>query len=400
MSADYDVIVIGSGPAGLEAVKTATRHNLKCALIEKDRIGGLCFNRGCIPMKFYIQKLKDAKRFSWDLSLRELYEEKEEFIVSYTEKMVSSLKSMHIDVILDEAEILDENTVKFKRSSRRIKGKNLIVCTGSVPLNPFNTDEVYFPEDLFGLREAGQNILIVGAGASGLELATVFSLLRKRVVVVEKKEQVLPGIDPSVARRIAHFLDQRNITVKTGYTAKEEEFKDFDQVFVCVGRKPLNIAQEFKLYPESGVFLCGEARGKDFYAYTASYEARQAVEIILGKKTHESSYRNRVYSVFLELPLSWCRKDDDLAPDDAEVKIVPLASNPLSFCYNSNEGFIRAKIDKEKNTLREIYFFGEFSWEINHFLSLLVSFDIPLGDLDSFLFFHPSLSESIREILG
>jgi len=82
MQYDYNIVIIGSGPAGLEAAKLAGKNNLKCALIERNKLGGICFNWGCIPMKFYIQKLKEAKKAGVYITLEALYNEKEDFLSS------------------------------------------------------------------------------------------------------------------------------------------------------------------------------------------------------------------------------------------------------------------------------------------------------------------------------
>ncbi len=389
----YDLGIIGSGPAGLEASLYARKNNLSCALIEKDLLGGLCFNRGCIPTKLYIHRLKQARKCGKALSLKELYAEKERFLSSWREVLFKFLRQQKVDVFFSQAKILDNHTLELK-DGKKLEARYILVCTGSIPRPlPHIERKFYFPEDIFSLESIGDNILIIGAGATGLEIATILTLLGKRVTVIEKEPQILPGIDNSVARRIAVFLRKRGMNIITSHSLKAEKLKSYDDIFLCTGRIPQRIGAE-EFLEAGNIFLCGDAKGDNFFAYTASWEARFVIDRILGKEPRNIA--NRLYSVFLELPLSWTKSD---YAGECEQKTIPLSSNPLSFFYDSHEGFIKLKIDSRTHRLKEGYVFSEFSWEIIHFLSLVVSLELELNFFKDFLFFHPSFSESLK-VLG
>ena len=390
----YKVAIIGAGPAGISASLKCAKNRIKCVLIDKSlqSIGGVCLNKGCIPSKFYIKRLKEEK----NISLQELFLEKEKFIASIRESLINYLQQQRIDLIFGEAQVSDKDTVKV--NNKILKAQYILVCTGSSPkfLEYFkNCNNVLYGEDFFSLKEVGDNILIVGAGATGIELSTILSLLGRKVTLIEKESCILPGIDKYVAHRLEIFLKSKGIEVLTSVKLQELDIHRFNNIFLCTGRVPNNIAYGFK--DNKNIMLCGDARGETFLAYTASFEAEKAVDSIIERSLFIPSIKNIPYCVFGFIPLSWIDEED--TSSQIIKKTISLAANPLAKIYSCEEGFIRIGVDKNTHLIKSVYIFGEFSWEWIHIFKVLMDNNLPLDFLKDFTFIHPSFSETVKAIL-
>ena len=194
---EFDVLIIGSGPAGHTAALCAAKAGLKTALIEKnkEKPGGVCLNEGCIPLKGMLYHTHYEKNYS--VALNNVMQKVEQL----KKGLLFSLESAGVELIFEKAEFISEKQVKA--GAEIIQAKNIIICTGSSPKKLFKQEEVYTSEKAFELTKNPDTVLIVGGGVIGCEYASLFKAVGAQVTIAELAGTLLPGMDPEICRAIA-----------------------------------------------------------------------------------------------------------------------------------------------------------------------------------------------------
>jgi dihydrolipoamide dehydrogenase (EC 1.8.1.4) len=326
----YDAVVIGAGPGGYVAAVKLAQHGKRVAVVEKSFVGGTCTNWGCIPTKALltsahllrniIEKGAElgvlAENVSFDFSKMKNHMNK---VVMASRKGIEYLfKKNKIELINGEAIVESPNSVKVQ--DRKIEAKHLVIATGSVPtlFPPFNEIVgIWTSDDVFRMERLPESVLIVGGGVIGVELATFFSSLNVKVIIVELLDHILPNEDADAAQLVAKTLKRRGVEIyesskvtsvqpiENGYRSiietKEGQLeKTTEKVVVAAGRIP-KIGEDLKaigLAIEKGiktdetmltnlpnVYAVGDVRGRIMLAHVAMYEAVVAAENICGKPT-------------------------------------------------------------------------------------------------------------------
>lgn len=334
MEKTYDIIVIGAGPGGIAAAKEAKRLGAKVALIEKEKIGGVCLNNGCIPTKTLIHEAKifhaasNAIRgekillpgyipSSFKPNWPKMLEKAESVIRINYGGMESGLKSIGVDLFYGKATIFPNNKVRVKKNDSQemeLDYKDgVIVATGSSSkkfkeFNQFEDSVVLYSDDVFKLKELPKKILIVGGGAMGCEFASLFANLGVEVTLVEYFSTLLPKIlDDDFSRNtiMREFKKPpKKINISTGASLKNIEkddsgkitaalsdgqFIEVDKILIAAGRTAnLEVLGDLKLSDMAykNIFLIGDAKGlPGSYgtAYTADKEGVDAVNCLVGK---------------------------------------------------------------------------------------------------------------------
>lgn len=271
----YDAVVIGAGPGGYVAAVKLAQHGKRVAVVEKSFVGGTCTNWGCIPTKALltsahllrniIEKGAElgvlAENVSFDFSKMKNHMNK---VVMASRKGIEYLfKKNKIELINGEAIVESPNSVKVQ--DRKIEAKHLVIATGSVPtlFPPFNEIVgIWTSDDVFRMERLPESVLIVGGGVIGVELATFFSSLNVKVIIVELLDHILPNEDADAAQLVAKTLKRRGVEIyesskvtsvqpiENGYRSiietKEGQLeKTTEKVVVAVGRRP-KIGEDLK----------------------------------------------------------------------------------------------------------------------------------------------------------
>lgn len=408
----YDVAIIGAGPAGIQAAKASLKYGLKTALIEKKLIGGVCLNRGCIPMKFFINKAETIKNFNL------LSKEKSRLIEKIRKGLINFLEDKGIDIFYQQAELSDLNKVKLE--DKTLEAQNIILATGSSPrrLEVSGKESFLDCEELLERQDLPLRVLIVGAGPSGVESSFLLNSLNSKVTLIEKEERILPFLDEDISERIERFLLSKGIEIKTSTDFLECDLSKFDRVILATGRVPntsdlgleevgisLNENKGVKVDSflrtnVNNIYACGDILGRNFYAYTADYEGRVAIENIIGLK-NSVNYRGLARCIFIRPQLSWTgEKEIELKRKGLEFKVIKSSLRGLSssYVYSDEEGFVKVILDKKDNILGAVIF-SKFSAEIIHLFSLAIINNLNLSSLKKLIPLHPSISEFITQLL-
>ena len=227
----FNLGIIGAGPAGYSAAIRAVQKGLSVVLFEKESIGGVCLNKGCIPTKtilhctdFY-KSLKKAGKFGINLGkenpeadYEKIFNRKNEIVIKLQKSLTKLVQSYNVKIVNAEASFVDSN--KIFAGDVTYQCDNIIIATGAKPaqLTGIQTDGQFIlnSDDLLNLNNLPQNILIIGSGAIGTEWARIFSALEKNVTVAEIADSLLPAADTDVSKRLERIFKQNKIKFFTG----------------------------------------------------------------------------------------------------------------------------------------------------------------------------------------
>lgn len=429
---DYDLAIIGAGWAGINAAQKAKALGLRVVLIEKDKIGGTCLNRGCIPAKslFYSAKLhtlvQKSKNFGIGISAQQIDFSQ---VQARKEKIVSQLLGglgillKGIDIISGEAQILSNNTLRV--NNRELKAGFILIASGSGPVElkeiKFDGLKVLSSDEILNLKEIPPSLLVIGGGVIGCEFASIFSKLGTRVTIVEKMSQLLSGEDKEIARKLEGIFKKKGIEVNTNTDACKIDFSRYTLAVVCVGRIPktngLGIEQlgmklergkivtdEYLRTNISNIYAAGDCTGKIMLAHYASYQGRVAAENIADPDRLKKCDNQDVPSaIFTDPEIS----SIGLNEDNAKVKGIDAAVNKFDFLgsgmariLDETEGFIKIVSHKDTHRIIGASIIGPQATELIGILTLAVSAGLKTQQIRDTIFAHPTLSESIHETLN
>lgn len=436
----YDAVVIGAGPGGYVAAVKLAQHGKRVAVVEKSFVGGTCTNWGCIPTKALltsahllrniIEKGAElgvlAENVSFDFSKMKNHMNK---VVMASRKGIEYLfKKNKIELINGEAIVESPNSVKVQ--DRKIEAKHLVIATGSVPtlFPPFNEIVgIWTSDDVFRMERLPESVLIVGGGVIGVELATFFSSLNVKVIIVELLDHILPNEDADAAQLVAKTLKRRGVEIyesskvtsvqpiENGYRSiietKEGQLeKTTEKVVVAVGRRP-KIGEDLKaigLAIEKGiktdetmltnlpnVYAVGDVRGRIMLAHVAMYEAVVAAENICGKPA-KMDY-SAVPSVIFSEPevASVGVKEKDVDPSTVKIFSYPLMANGRARTMLEKEGFAKFIADAKTGRILGATIVGPYATELIMEATVAVRNGLTAEQLERTIHPHPTLSETL-----
>lgn len=429
----YDLTIIGAGWAGFNAALEAKAEGLKVALIEKAEIGGTCLNQGCIPTKTLIQsaktleQAKKTKTFGIFFSpateiladFSEIQARKEKIILQLRQGMQSRLSG--IDYFNSEAEILDKNTIRVK-DNKEIQTKFLLIATGSRPIElsslRFNAKDILCSDEVLNLKTLPRSLLIVGGGVIGCEFASLFSALGVKVNIVELTTQLLPGEDKEIARRLETSFKKRAILVNTNTDVGKVDFKKYELVLVCVGRKPEVsgfekielkmekgelLVDEFLRTNIAGVYAAGDCTAKSMLAHFAAYQARIAVYNITNPQNPKKADNTVIPNcIFTNPEVASVGLSEEAAKNkgiEAKVNKFDFLGSAMARILDESEGFIKIISEAKTNRVLGACIIGPKATELIGIFAVVVSSNLTISQLKDVILPHPTLAEGVTEAL-
>lgn len=442
-----ELAIIGAGPGGYVAGIRAGQLGIKTIIIEKNYLGGVCLNVGCIPTKALLHAseiflhIKNSSKMGIEINDLKLDIKKlNSWKNSVIDKLVSGinflLKNYNVEVIFGEAKFIDEKTllVKTKNGDLKIVSKYIIIATGSRPSELPNIKRdgnfIWNSDDAVALKEIPKKLLIIGAGAVGLEFASIYSRLGSEVVVIEIANQILPGIDSECATVLKRALEKQNIKIFTnskviGY--KENVFEieiegnvksfEFDKVLLAVGRKPnvenLNLEKIGISLNEKGfikvnkklqtnvenIYAIGDVIGQPLLAHKASKEGIVAVEIIAGiESEYDVKYIPSVVYTNPELA-SVGLSEEEAKRKGYKIKIgkFPISANGKALSMNITDGLAKIITNEENDEILGIHIVSPEASSLISEGTLAMESYLTSEDIALTTHPHPSISEILME---
>ena len=220
---DFDYGIVGGGPAGYTTAMLLTQKGFKVVLFEKDKLGGTCLNRGCIPTKSLLhsselyRQILNSQEIGLDIEVKsfdfsKVAEKRDKTIEKIRKSLELAVKNSGVNIVYHEAKIIDSNTIL---ADKEYKIGNIITATGSKPRElkglEFDGDFILNSDDVLHLDKLPKSVLIIGSGAIGIEWARIFSNFGVEVALVELAEHLIPLADIEISKRIVRFFKQNKI---------------------------------------------------------------------------------------------------------------------------------------------------------------------------------------------
>ena len=413
MTQQFDLGIIGGGPAGYTVAFQARSKGLSVVLFEKDKIGGVCLNRGCIPTKAILhsaelyEEMKSAtelgitaENLSFDYS--KVVERKDKIVEKLRKSLELSLKNSGVVVVNAEAKI-PSHTMKNGENQvfaneEIYECKKIITATGSKPRDfdglRFDHKFILSSDDILNLKTLPKSIVIIGSGAIGIEWARILSAFDVEVTVVEMADHLLPLADIEVSKRVERIfkskkikfytsngvekIENQNVTLKSGETLTPE------LVLLATGRTPQPI--------ENCDICIGDACGK---IQLAHFAIKQAVAEIANIEFNE----NLVPSVVYGCPeIAWIgKREQDLEEGNYKKSNILISALGKSHCDNCSDGFI--KILSQEGKIVGAHIVSKEAASLIQEITIAMQNNIAIDDLKKVCFAHPTYSEGIFECL-
>jgi len=425
----YDLIIIGSGPAGYVAAIRAGQTGLKTLVIDKKYIGGMCLNWGCIPTKSLLESAKamrkvkqahefgvggidpDTLSFNWQQALK-----RTNGIVSKLTRGIEFLWKKHgVEFIKAEAKILSPTQVYA--DNRVIETKNILIATGSRPAKQELFAGAIELEDLYSLEHLPEMPLLYGRGANLIELAQFFALIGKKPAILAADLPLMPQVDSYLEAFITKKLAKDKIRVIPLAEAKFENGKlyqneteiVFDRVINASFRTAVLPPMELELKLENGfistdrrhqtsvqgIYAAGDVNGKSYLAHIASAQALEVIAAIHGEEVAEEQ-RSFPLNIYSDPELAQIGKtEDELKKAGVEYKInqYPLSANGKALAEGESEGFIRVIYEPKYHEVLGVQMAAANATDLISEAGILMELEGTTFDLARTIHAHPTVAE-------
>jgi len=448
---EIDVVIIGGGPGGYVAAIKAAHLGLKAVLVEKDKLGGVCLNRGCIPTKAlvstaellnHLQRAEEfgiqVKDYSFDFPA--IMKRKEMIAQRLSSGVGQLMKANQVRVVRGEGQIVEPGIVEVTDAEGKkevIKTKNIIIATGSkvmrLPIPGIDSEGVITSNEALSLSELPSRILIVGGGVVGIEFAGIFRALGVEVTVVEMLPRILLPIDEEIARRLTQLLKRKGIEILTDCKVKEikntnqnlevlvstnngEKKLETEKVLLAAGRVPelgnidiqkLGIELDGKAIKVDekmrtnipGIYAVGDVVGKIMLAHVASREGIIAVENISGKEIL-MDYKvvpNCVFSMPEVASVGLTEEEARKENNNIKVSKFPFMANGKALGMGEAEGMVKIIADGDTLELLGVHILGVHASDLIAEGTLALSMEATAFEIVNTIHTHPTLAETIAE---
>lgn len=452
MEKKYDLAIIGGGPGGYVAAIRGAQLKKRVILIEKDRIGGTCMNYGCIPTKYLLHQTKIYKELKENKNLQgpmekikcnwnRIQEEKGKIVERLVKGVEFLLRKNGVDVVKGKGSIKSERhvAIEMEGEEKLIESDKITLATGSRPSDlPFlvsNGREIITSREALELDSVPDEMLIVGAGAIGLEIGTIFQRLGSDVTILEIMPTILPENDKAMVIRLERILKEQGLKIYTQMKIENSEIKEgkvylrghclktqfpfefkAEKVLLATGRKPSSedfYGKGLKLILDKqgfvrvnsqletgipGIFAIGDLIGGKLLAHKASHEGIVAAVNASGLKM-EMDYKALPQAVFTEPEFSSVGFTEEEAKKKGmkiQVGMFLLQANGRALTMGKQEGMVKILAD-EKDNILGAHILGPNASELISEITIAMNRGLKIQDISSSIHIHPTLSEAVME---
>ncbi len=450
----FDLAIVGGGTGGYVAAIRASQLGMRVAVIEKDKLGGTCLHRGCIPTKALLESAKvyslvrrgeeyGVRTSEVQLDYPRMLSRKDAIVGRLHTGVQYLMKKNKITVIEGRGQFVSPTTISVVQNDgqeRQVEAKDVILATGSEPRGlpglDIDGECILSSDHIIGLTQAPESLIIVGGGAIGSEFASFFNDIGTNVTIVEVMPHILPLEDAEIGRELEKVFKQRGIQVMTEakllsetmarkngkieinvQTGGEKATLSGDRMLLAVGRRGLVESlglEKLQVQMERGyvkvdqsmstsvphLYAIGDVIGGMLLAHVAMAEGFVAVETIAGKKPEPLNY-DRVPRV------TYCRpevgsiglSEDEAKSKGHQVKVgrFPFRANGRAMIAGEPEGLVKIVADAESDEILGVHILGPEATELIMEPSLAKFLEATAWELGSSIHAHPTLAEAIGE---
>ena len=439
---NFDVLIIGGGPGGYTSAIRSAQLGLKVGLIEREELGGVCLNWGCIPTKSLLhaadvmREVESAASLGIELgkpkfNLKKMVKRSRDVAGQLSGGISHLMKKNKIDVFFGDARLRDKNTVLV--GQQIFNCKNIVLATGA---SAKNLPHIQADGDLIWEARAAmtpsfmpKRLLIIGAGAIGVEFASFYRTMGSDVTLVEMMKQILPAEDPEIAEMAKSSFTEQGIKVltETGIESLQKKKnklvaaingsnKTFDAAILSVGVEAniegLGLDQlgvevvrgfvsvdEYQQTSVDGIFAIGDVSGAPCLAHKASHEGTICAEVIAGEMPSPLK-KERIPGCTYSYPqVASIGLTERIASEQGPIKVgrFPLLANGKAVAINDTDGMIKTIFDEGTGELLGAHMIGPGVTEMIQGFAVAMSLETTEADLMATVFPHPTLSEAMHE---
>ena len=448
--AGYDVIIIGAGPGGYVAAIRAAQLGINVALVERDEVGGICLNWGCIPSKALLRNAEIVNLIN---------ERSQEFGITFdnvsydfakaversrvvVRRLVGGVKALlkknGVEHFQGSGYLKSATEVEIRDTGQTLTGKNVIIATGtrprSLPMLPDDREMVITSREALELKEVPSAVAIVGGGATGAEFAYIYNAYGATVTIAEMLPHLVPLEDEDVSQRLEKAFSKQGIQVKTGAqvtglsqdggraklkvaTQDGEEEIECDKVLVAVGisgnveelgleavgvetERGFVVINDRMMTNVPGVYAIGDVTGKMALAHVASAQGVVAVEIIAGIETPPLDYTFMPRATYCQPQVASFGLTEKQAREkghDIRVGTFPFQASGKAIALGDTEGMVKLVSDNSTGEIIGAHMVGSEVTELLGELSLARLLEGTTIEVGALVHPHPTLSEVLKE---
>ena len=449
---EYDLVVIGAGPAGYIAAEESAKLSMKTALVENRQLGGTCLNRGCIPTKTLLHtaelyaEMKACEHLgihvedvSCDMSA--LQNRKEEVLEQLRSGIAALMKKSRVDVLQGTGTITSPHEVCVtggKDSGRCLSAKSILIATGSVPARlpvpGADLPDVVTSDELLSKKSLYPRFTIIGGGVIGMEFASIYSALGAQVTVIESLDRILAGMDKEISQNLKMILKKRGVQIHTGarvesirknadgsltccFTEKEkQETVESDGILCAVGRRIFTdglLGEGMELSMERGavlvsrtgqtsvpsIYAAGDVTGGVQLAHAASACAINAVAHMAGQQppVRVDLIPGCVYTSPEIASVGLTQDEARKQGRDVLIRKYPMSANGKTVLSGQERGFIKVVADSGSHKILGAQMMCARATDMISEFTTAIAEEMTLEDMGSVVRPHPTFSEAITE---
>ena len=447
--ADYDVAVLGSGPGGYVAAIRAGQLGMKAVVVERDALGGVCLNWGCIPSKALLRNaevlnlVQNAGAYGINVErvrpdFGKAIDRSRGVVDRLTRGIAMLLRKNKVEHIQGTGVLESPNDVAIAETGDRLSAENVIIATGArqlhIPSLPIDRETVISSREAIVLREVPRRVVIVGGGATGCEFAYVWRTYGAEVTIVELMPRIVPNEDADISAELERAFRRQGIQVLTGAQVRgigvdsdsvkvsvsineENSIIDCDKVLVAVGVQgnvdgiglesagvqtergfiPVNDSMQSNI---PSIYAIGDVTGKLLLAHVASAQGVTAVEHIAGLDPPALDYGQMPRAIYCRPQVaSFGLTEEQARQAGYSVKIgkFPLSASGKALALNESEGMVKLVVEAEIGELLGGHMIGAEVTEMLGELGMAKLLEATTTELGWLVHPHPTISETIKE---
>ena len=441
---EYDLIVVGGGPAGYYAAIRGAQLGAKVAIVEKSEFGGTCLNVGCIPTKTYLKnaEILDGLKIAanrginlastdYSIDMDKTVDFKNTVVKTLTGGVRSLLKANKVTIFNGLAKVNPDKTVHI--GSEIIKGRKIILATGSkvsrINIPGIDSPRVLTSDEILDLREMPKSLVVMGGGVVGIELGLVWASYGVEVTVIEMADRIIPAMDKEISQELQKILTKKGMTIKTNVGASEiidetshlslkltnGETIQADKALLSIGRVPQmkgleNLGLEMdgnrikvNDYQETsilGIYAPGDVNGQKMLAHAAYRMGEVAAENALSGNHRKAKLKYTPAAVYTHPEVAMVGLTEEAARKQYGDILIGKSSffgNGRAIASNEARGFVKVIADSKYHEILGVHIIGPAAAELINEAATIMENELTVDDVAQAIHGHPTFSENMYE---